>query len=50
MKEDESFPTVSLEAVMLTCVVDANNNWDVAIVDIPMHSSRLLSRMKRTKH
>jgi hypothetical protein len=26
---------VSLEAVLLTCVVDANKNRDVAIVDIP---------------
>ncbi len=25
---------MSLEAVLLTCVVDANKNWDVAIVDI----------------
>jgi hypothetical protein len=34
-KEDASSPTVSLEAVVLTCVVDANKNRDVAIVDIP---------------
>jgi hypothetical protein len=32
--EDASSPTVSLEAVLLTCVVDANENRDVAIVDI----------------
>jgi hypothetical protein len=35
MKEDASSPTVSSEAVMLTCIVDANENRDVAIVDIP---------------
>ena len=35
MKEDASSPTVSTEAVMLTCVIDANENRDVAIVDIP---------------
>ncbi len=35
MKEDTSSPTVSTEAVMLTCVVDANENRDVTIVDIP---------------
>ena len=35
MKEDASSPTVSSEAVMLTCVVDANENREVAIVDIP---------------
>jgi hypothetical protein len=34
MKEDASSPTVSSEAVMLTCVVDANENREVAIVDI----------------
>jgi hypothetical protein len=34
-KEDASSLTVSLEAVLFTCVVDANKNRDVAIVDIP---------------
>ncbi len=34
-KEDASSPTVSLEAVLLTCIVDANENRDVDIVDIP---------------
>jgi hypothetical protein len=34
-KEDASSPTVSSEAVLLTCVVDANKNRNVAIVDIP---------------
>jgi hypothetical protein len=34
MKEDASSPTVSSEAVMLTCIVDANENREVAIVDI----------------
>ncbi len=35
MKEDASSLTVSSEAVMLTCIVDANENWEVAIVAIP---------------
>ncbi len=35
MKEDVSSPTVSSEAVMLTCIVNANENREVAIVDIP---------------
>jgi hypothetical protein len=35
MKEDASSPTISAEAVMLTCIVDVNENRDVAIVDIP---------------
>ncbi len=34
-KEDASSPTVSSEAVLLMCVVDANENREVAIVDIP---------------
>jgi hypothetical protein len=34
-KEDASSLMVSLEAVLLTCGVDANKNRDVAIVDIP---------------
>ncbi len=34
-KEDTSSLTVSQEAVLLTCVVDANQNRDVTIVDIP---------------
>jgi hypothetical protein len=34
LKEDASSPTLSNEAVMLTCVIDADENRDVAIVDI----------------
>jgi hypothetical protein len=34
-KKDTSSPNVSLEAVLLTCIVDANKNRDVTIVDIP---------------
>ncbi len=34
-KEDASSPTVSSEAVMLTCVIDATKKRDVAVVDIP---------------
>ena len=35
MKEDASSPTVSSKTVMLTFIIDANNNGDVDIVDIP---------------
>ncbi len=35
-KEDASSPTVSLEAILLTCIVDANKNRDGTIVDIPI--------------
>jgi hypothetical protein len=34
MKKDASSPTVSSETVMLTCIVNANENREVAIVDI----------------
>jgi len=33
-KQDVSSPTVTAEAVMLTCVIDAQENRDVAVVDI----------------
>ena len=34
-KEEASSPTVTLEAVILTCLIDAMEGRDVAIVDIP---------------
>jgi hypothetical protein len=34
-KEDASSPTVATEAVLLTCIVDAEEGRDVAVVDIP---------------
>jgi hypothetical protein len=34
-KEDASSPTVSIEALMLSCVIDANEEQDVATVNIP---------------
>ena len=34
-KEDVSSPTVSAEAVMLTCVIEAQEGRDVAVVEIP---------------
>jgi hypothetical protein len=34
-KEDVSSPTVTAEAFMLTCVIDAQEDRDVAVVDIP---------------
>ena len=33
-KEDTSSPTVSIEAVLLTSVIDAQENRDVAVTDI----------------
>ena len=49
-KEDASSPTVSSEAGMLMCVIDATKKRDVAVVIFQMHSSKLLLRMKRTEH
>ncbi len=34
-KEDVTSPTVTAEAVMLTCIIDAQEDMDVAVVDIP---------------
>jgi hypothetical protein len=34
-KEDASAPTVAIESVMLSCVIDAEEGRDVATVDIP---------------
>ncbi len=34
-KEDVSSPTVSAEAVMLTCVIDAVEGGDIAVINVP---------------
>jgi hypothetical protein len=34
-KEDVSFSTVSARAVMLTCVIDAVEGRDVAVINVP---------------
>ncbi len=34
-KEDASSPTVAIESVMLSCLIDAKEHRDVATVDIP---------------
>jgi hypothetical protein len=34
-KEDYSSPTVATESVLLSCIIDAEEEWDVAVVDIP---------------
>ena len=34
-KEDASSPTVATESVLLTCIIDAEEGRDVAVVDIP---------------
>ena len=34
-KEEASSPTVAIESVMISCTIDAKENRDVAIVDIP---------------
>jgi hypothetical protein len=34
-KEDASSPTVATEVVLLTCIIDAEEGRDVAVVDIP---------------
>ena len=34
-KEDASSPTVTTESVLLTCIIDAKEGRDVAVIDIP---------------
>jgi hypothetical protein len=34
-KEDASSPTVTMDAVLLSCIIDAEEGRDVAVVDIP---------------
>ena len=34
-KEDSGSPTVSTEAVLLRCIIDAGEERDVAVIDIP---------------
>ena len=34
-KDEKRSPTVMLESIMLTCVIDAYEKRDVAVVDIP---------------
>ena len=34
-KEDASSPTVTTEAVLLSCIIDAEEERDVAVIDIP---------------
>jgi hypothetical protein len=34
-KEDASLPTVSTEAILLLCIIDAEEERDVAVIDIP---------------
>ena len=34
-KEDASSPTVATEAVLLSCIIDAEEERDVAVIDIP---------------
>ena len=34
-KEDASSPTVATQSVLLTCIIDAQERRDVAVVDVP---------------
>ena len=49
-KEDVSSPTVSAEAVMLTCVIDAREERDVALVDIPNAFVQTVVSKEDTEH
>ena len=49
-KEDVSSSTVTAEAVMLTCVIDAQENRDVAVVDIPNAFVQTVVTEEDTQH
>ncbi len=34
-KDDASSPTVTTEAILLSCIIDAKEGRDVAVIDIP---------------
>ena len=34
-KEDAASPMVSLESILITCTIEAHENRDVAVIDIP---------------
>jgi hypothetical protein len=34
-KEDASLRTVATESALLSCIIDAKKEWDIAVVDIP---------------
>jgi len=47
-KEENSAPTVSIEAVLLSCVIDAMEKQDVCFIDIP--GASMQSEMNDTVH
>jgi hypothetical protein len=34
-KEDASLPTITTEAILLSCIIDAEEGRDVAVINIP---------------
>jgi hypothetical protein len=34
-KEDASSPTIATESILLSCIIDAEEERDVAVIDIP---------------
>jgi hypothetical protein len=49
-KEDVSSPTVTAEAVMLSCVINAQEDRDVAVVDIPNTFVQAVISKKDAEH
>jgi hypothetical protein len=43
-KEDASSPTVAIESVLLSCIIDAEEEREVAVIDIPNALSRPRSK------
>jgi hypothetical protein len=49
-KDDVNSPTVTAKAVMLTCVIDAQEDRDIAVVDIPNAFVQTVVDEKNTDH
>jgi hypothetical protein len=49
-KEDVSSPMVSVEAVMLTCIIDAVEDRDIVVVDIPIAFAQTVVSEEDAEH
>ena len=43
-KEDASLPTITTEAILLSCIIDAEEERDVTVINIPNAFIQMQSR------
>ena len=48
-KEDASSPTLATESILLSCIIDAREGWDVAVIDIPNAFVRTVIKIEKDK-